>query len=175
MKREDFFLPGGADVTKEIKAAQAWRERLYEKADPQTQYEEALKFLSGDGVIADPDIAHGLLRKAIVVENPKAMYQLGKGYLSGIFQFDDSDSVSDGLAWLSLAARRGVVAAQKDLAVWYATHATRQRDNFKAYFWLLAAKLSEADLGPLAAEITGRVSDTEKGIVERMLERNSFP
>lgn len=175
VKREDFFLPGGADVTKEIKAAQAWRERLFENADPQMQYEEALKFLSGDGVIADPDIAHDLLRKAIVAENPEAMYQLGKGYLSGIFQFDDSDSVSDALAWLSLAARRGVVAAQKDLAVWYATHATRQRDNFKAYFWLRSAKLTKADLGPLAAEITRRVSDTEKGVVERMLERNSFP
>ena len=90
---------------------------MFKNADPQMQYEEALKFLSGDGVIADPDIAHDLLRKAIVAENLEAMYQLGKGYLSGIFQFDDSDSVSDGLAWLSLAARRGVVAAQKDLAV----------------------------------------------------------
>lgn len=174
VKREDFYLPNGADVTAEIQEAQAWHTRIYKKADPQTQYEEALKFLSGDGVIADPDIAHGLLRKAIV-ENPEAMYQLGKGYLSGIFQFDDSGSVSDGLAWLSLAARRGVVAAQKDLAVWYATHATRQRDNFKAYFWLRSAKLLEADIGLLAAEIARRVSDTEKDIVEDMLERNSFP
>ena len=65
--------------------------------------------------------------------------------------------MSNGLAWLSLTARRGVVAAQKDLAVWYATHVTRQRDNFKAYFWLRSAKLTKADLGPLAQEITRRV------------------
>ena len=79
MNIEDFSWPAGADVTKEIENAQAWHTRLFEKADPQTQYEEALKFLSGDGVIADPDIAHDLLRKAIVAENPEAMYQLGKG------------------------------------------------------------------------------------------------
>ena len=175
MKKEDFFLPPGVDVTKEIEVAQAWHARLFEKANPQTQYKEALKFLSGDGVIADSDIAHGLLRKAVVAEIPEAMYQLGKGYLNGIFQFDDSDSGSDGLAWMSLAARRGVVVAQKELAIWYGTHATRQRDNFKAYFWLRSAKLSEADIGPLAAEITRRVSDTKKRVVERMLERNSFP
>ena len=83
--------------------------------------------------------------------------------------------MSDGLAWLSLTARRGVVAAQKDLAVWYATHATRQRDNFKGYFWLRSAKLTKADLGPLVQEITRRVLDEEKEIVEGMLERGFFP
>ena len=73
MKREDFYLPQSADVTAEIQEVQAWHTRMFKNADPQMQYEEALKFLSGDGVIADPDIAHDLLRKAIFVENPEAM------------------------------------------------------------------------------------------------------
>lgn len=60
-KLEDFLLPAGVDIASEIEEAQAWHARLFENADPQTQYKEALKYLSGDGVIADSVIAYKLL------------------------------------------------------------------------------------------------------------------
>lgn len=171
-KLEDFLLPAGTDIAREIEEAQAWHARLFEKADPQTQYEEALKYLSGDGVPADPVVAYKLLSNPVIAKIPGAMYELGKGHLHGPFP---PGNIREGLQWLYYAAKGGVVSAEKELAVWYGTHATRQRDNFKAYFWLRRAGLTESDLGLLATEITRRVSDTEKGLVERMLKSDSFP
>ena len=171
-KLEDFLLPVGVDIAREIEEAQAWHARLFDKADPQTQYEEALKYLSGDGVPADPVVAYKLLSKPVLEMIPGAMYELGKGYLHGPFP---PGHVQTGLQWLYFAARGGVVLAEKELAIWYGTHATRQRDNFKAYFWLRHAGLTESDLGPLAAEITSRVSEKEKYAIGIMLKTNSFP
>ena len=115
-KLEDFLLPAGVDIAREIEEAQAWHSRLFEKADPQAQYEEALKYLSGDGVIADPVVAYKLLSKPVLEKIPGAMYELGKGYLHGPFP---PGNVQTGLQWLYFAARGGVVAAEKELAVWY--------------------------------------------------------
>lgn len=171
-KLEDFLLPAGVDIAREIEEAQAWHARLFDKADPQTQYEEALKYLSGDGVMADPVVAYELVRIPAREGLPEARYELGKGYLHGPFP---PGHVQEGLQWLYFAARGGVVLAEKELAVWYGTHATRQRDNFKAYFWLRHAGLTEADLGPLAAEIARRVSEKEKYAIGIMLKTNSFP
>jgi hypothetical protein len=118
----------GTDVNRIVNQADA--------GDSTAQYEMALRYADGEGVLQNYQDAMAWFAKAAVNGNDNAQWKLGLGYIQGIgVPHDERKAV----VWFKRAANHGDIRAQHALSDLYLSGRGVPRDYIRAYTWLSIA------------------------------------
>lgn len=123
-------LPANAEKAAEPAAAQA----LIEGGDANSQYEQGMRYFSGEGVAAkNPAEALKWLELAANQGHADACYKLGILYRTGLGVLQNFETA---FQWFELAAKQNHADAQYDIGLMHKNGLSVPVDFVKAYVWL---------------------------------------
>jgi hypothetical protein len=114
----------GTDVNRVLNRADA--------GDSSAQYEMALRYADGEGVLQNDRDAMAWFAKAAANGNDNAQWKLGLGYIKGIGVPQDERKAG---LWFKRAANHGNIRAQSALSDLYVSGRGVPRDYVRAYTW----------------------------------------
>ena len=159
-----------------LKAQIDWIEEI-ESGAPRIMYETALRLRDGDGLPQHRDAAVTWLERAGDHGVPEGLFEASRMLL------DDPDLLV-GQSWgkilLWQAARKGVVAAQKELGMREIAGAPRNGRYHRGYLWLLLARANGAEVNDVAlAEASEHLSEEARqgarGSVQKAVGKTRLP
>ena len=121
------------------KQAVKWRTKAAEKGDAEAQFNLAVCYDNGKGVLQDDKQAVYWYTKAAEQGDADAQYNLGNSYSNGEGVLQD---YKQAVYWYTKAAEQGHAEAQNNLCLSYAIGRGVLQDYAEAYAWALHAALN---------------------------------
>lgn len=149
--------PNAADVNRDRRAA--------EQGDASAQFNMALRYDRGFGVLQNYEESVKWLYKAADQGLAEAQYNLGSMYYNGLGVPQDS---AEAVHWFRKAADQGLAEAQKNLGAMYGRGQGVPQSHAEAFVWLsIAAKSGNEDAIPIRDFAAGNLSPGDFDLAQK--------